>query len=212
MTDINQCAAAGGGSSAYHSSFLTVTQTPSAPVRPTSNTVLTVTSTGSATATVPFSPPVGTDGSTLIGAEATTQGSSLSAGAIAGIVIGVIAGIIILFWICVCCCCKGAIDGILGLFGGRKRRTETTYIEERRSRRGSKVAGRTWFGSRPARVDRTEKKKKKTGGLGGLAAVGAGLVGLRVLLGLKRKRDQRKDNRSDSSYSYYDGSRTSPSQ
>lgn len=71
-TDINQCAAAGGGSSAYYSSFYTVTQPASVPVRPTSNTVLTVTSTGAATTTVPFSAPVGTDGSTLIGAQATT--------------------------------------------------------------------------------------------------------------------------------------------
>ena len=172
MTDINQCAAAGGGSSVYFSSFYTVTQTASAPVRPTSNTVLTVTSTGVATATVPFSTPVGTDGSTLIGAQPTTQGQRLSAGAIAGIVIGVIAGIIILFLICVCCCAKGAIDGIMGIFGGgKKRRTETTYIEERRSHHhGSRPAGRTWFGARPARVDRTEKKKK-SGGLGGLATV-----------------------------------------
>ncbi len=210
MTNVNQCAAAGGGSSAYYSSFYTVTQVASVPVRPTSNTVLTVTSTGAATATLPFSTPIGTDGSTLIGAQATTQGHSLSPGAIAGIVIGVIAGIILLFLICVCCCFKGAIDGIMGIFGGRrKRRTETTYIEERRSRRGSKPADRTWFGSRPARVDRTEKKKTG-GGLGGLATVGAGLGTLALLLGLKRKRDQRNDAKSSSSYSYYTG--TSPSE
>jgi hypothetical protein len=213
MTDINQCAAAAGGSSAYYSSFYTVTQNPSVPVRPTSNTVLTVTSTGVATATVPFSAPVGTDGSTLIGAQATTSGSSLSPGAIAGIVIGVIAGIILLLLICLCCCARGAIDGIMGIFGGgRKRRTETTYIEERRSHRGSRPAGRTWFGTRPTRVDRTEKKKKKAGGLGGLATVGAGLGGLALLLGLKRKRDQRNDAKSSSSYSYYDDSFTGTSE
>jgi hypothetical protein len=212
MTDINQCAAAAGGSSAYYSSFYTVTQNPSVPVRPTSNTVLTVTSTGVATATVPFSAPVGTDGSTLIGAQATTSGSRLSPGAIAGIVIGVIAGIILLLLICLCCCAKGAIDGILGIFGGgRRRRTETTYIEERRSHRGSRPAGRTWFGTRPTRVDRTEKKKK-AGGLGGLATVGAGLGGLALLLGLKRKRDQRNDAKSGSSYSYYDESYTGTSE
>lgn len=213
MTNINQCAAAGGGSSAYYSSFYTVTQIASVPVRPTSNTILTVTSTGLATATVPFQTPVGTDGSTLIGAQATTQGK-LSAGAIAGIVIGVIAGIILLFLICVCCCFKGAIDSIMGIFGGgRKRRTETTYIEERRSRRSSRPAGRTWYGGRPARVDRTEKKKKKTGGgLGGIATVGAGLGALALLLGLKRKKGQRNDAKSGTSYSYYDESFTGTSE
>jgi hypothetical protein len=211
MTDINQCAAAGGGSSGYYSSLFTTTQVASVAVRPTSNTILTVTSTGSTTATVPFQAPVGTDGSILVDAQATTQGSSLSPGAIAGIVIGVIAGIILLILICICCCARGAIDGIVGLFGGnKKRRTETTYIEERHSHHGSRPAGRTWFGSRPARVDRTGKKKK-TGGLGGAATVGAGLGTLWLLLGLKRKRDRRNDAKSDSSYSYYDDSYTSDS-
>jgi hypothetical protein len=211
MTDTNQCAAAGGGSSAYYSSFYTVTQPASAPVRPTSNTVFTVTSTGLATTTVPFSAPVGTDGSTLIGAQATTSGAKLSPGAIAGIVIGVIAGIILLFLILLCCCAKGAVDSIIGLFGGgRRRRTETTYIEERRSHHGSRPAGRTWFGTRPARVDRTEKKTG--GGLGGLATVGAGLGTLALLLGLKRRRDKRNDAKSSSSYSYYDDSYTGTSE
>ena len=213
MTDINQCAAAGGGSSAYFSSFYTVTQVPSVPVRPTSNIVLTVTSTGAATATVPFQTPVGTDGSTIIGAQPTTQGQRLSGGAIAGIVIGVIAGLILLLLICLYCCAKGAIDSILGLFGGRRnrRRTETTYIEERHSHRGSRPGDRTWHGSRPARVDRKEKKTK-SGGLGGLAGVGAGLTALALFLGLKRKRAQRNDAKSSSSYSYYDGSYTGTSE
>lgn len=203
ITDINQCAAAGGGSSAYFSSFYTVTQLASVPVRPISNTVLTVTATGVATATLPFSAPVGTDGSTLIGAQATTQGHRLSPGAIVGIVIGVIAGIILLFLILLCCCAKGAIDGVLGLFGGRKRRrTETTYIEEKHSHHGSsRPAGRTWYGGRPTRVDRTDKKKR-TGGFGGLTTVGAGLGAMALYLGLKRKRDQRNDAKSSSSYTY----------
>jgi hypothetical protein len=212
MTDINQCAAAGGGSSAYFSSFYTVTQLASVPVRPISNTVLTVTATGAATATVPFSAPVGTDGSTLIGAQATTQGQRLSPGAIAGIVIGVIAGIILLFLILLCCCAKGAIDAVMGIFGGRKRRrTETTYIEERRSRHGSsRPAGRTWYGGRPTRVDRTDTKKK-AGGLGGLGVVGLGLGTMAAYLGLKRKREQRNEVKSNSNYSYDYGSFTGSS-
>jgi hypothetical protein len=206
-----QCAAAGGGSSAYFSSFFTVTQIASVPVRPISSTVFTFTSTSSATPTVPFSPPVGTDGSTLIGAQPTTQGHKLSPGAIAGIVIGVIAGIIILLLICLCCCAKGAIDSILGIFGGgKKRRTETTYIEERHSHHGSRPAGRTWFGARPARVDRTEKRR--SGGLGGIATVTAGLGALALALGWKRKRERKNEAKSNSSYSYYSDSYTGTSE
>lgn len=205
MADINQCVAVGGGSSVFYSSIYTVPPMASVPVRPTSNIVFTVTSTGPASTTVPFQTPVGTDGSTLIGAQATRTGRRLSAGAIAGIVIGVIAGIILLFLICVCCCFKGAIDGIMGLFGGRRRRrVETTYIEERHSRHGSRPTGRTWYGARPARVDRVDKRK--SGGLGGFAAVTAGLGALALGLGLKRKRDRRNDAKSNSEYSYYDSS------
>ena len=210
MTDVNKCAAAGGGgSSGYYSSFYTVTQIASAPIRPTSNTVLTVTSTGAPTATVPYSAPVGTDGSTLIGAEPQTQGGGLSAGAIAGIVIGVIAAIIILILICLCCCAKGLLDTILGIFTGKRRRTETTYIEERHSHHGSRPAGRTWFGARPSRPDRTEKKSS---GLAGFAKVGGALAVLGVALGLKRNHDRKHEAKSSSSYSYYDDSYTGTSE
>lgn len=218
MTNINQCAAAGGGSSGFYSSFYTVTQNPSVPVRPTSNTILTVTATGSPTTTVPFQTPVGTDGSTLIGVEASTQGG-LSGGAIAGIVIGVIAGIILLLLICLCWCGGAAISALRGIFGGgRKRRTETTVIKERHSHHGhshhgSRPAGRTWFGARPARVDRTEKRN--TGGaLAGFAKVGLALGGLAAVLGLKRRSDRRRNEaKSESDYTYdYDSYITSESE
>lgn len=209
-----QCVAnGGGGSSGAFSTLYTVTtsaaNTGSAPLRPTSGTVITVTSTGSATTTVPFQTPVGTDGGSLVGAEPSSSGGGLSGGAIAGIVIGVLLGIALLIALCVCCLLKGCLDGLLGLLGLRnnRRRREETYIEERRTSHhhhgaagaaGAAYAGsdrrrggRTWFGTRPSRV--TEKRtEKKTGGLGGLAGVGAGLGTLALILGLKRRRDQKR--------------------
>jgi len=139
----------------------------------------------------------------------------LSGGAIAGIVIGTIAGIILLLLICFCCIVKAGFDGLLALFGFGKRRRRTERIEtvERYSRHGSGTASRRdthtgWFG-RPARVDET--RKKKSGGFGGLGAVGAGLVGLAVILGLKRRHDRKEKARSDISSSYYTDSYTGTS-
>jgi len=142
----------------------------------------------------------------------------LSAGAIAGIVIGVIAGIILLLLICFCCILKAGFDGLLALFGlGKKKRRSTERIEtvERYSRHGSGASRRDthtgWFGaSKPTRVD--ESRKKKSSGFGGLGAVGAGLLGLAVVLGLKRRHDKKeKAARSDISSSYYTDSFTGTS-
>lgn len=197
------------GSSGYYSSLatVTVTNTAGAPLRPTSNTVTTLTQTGqtgSATTTVPYQTPVGTNGAVLTGAQEESNGGGLSGGAIAGIVIGVIAGIIILFLICACCCFKGLIDGLLGIFGlggRRRRRTEEVEVYEERHHHG----GRTWYGAnRPSGGTVVEEKKKKDSGLGGLAKAGLFLGGLAAILGLKRKRDERRDDKSDSGYSYYD--------
>lgn len=198
------CISNGGGSSIYYSGLLTVTtiltNTASAPLRPTSNGATTVT--GSTTTTQPFITPVATGGSVISGPQASSNGS-LSGGAIAGIVIGVIAGILILLLICACCCFKGLLDGLLAIFGlgnRRRRTTEETYVEERHSRRG----GRTWFGFRPGRrTEVVDEKKKKSGGFGPVATAAAFLGGLALILGLRRK--SRKDNRSDTGYgsSYY---------
>lgn len=213
-----QCASnGGGGSSGAFSTLHTVTTTAntgSAPLRPTSGTVVTVTSTGSATTTVPYQTPVGTDGGSLVGAQPSTSGGGLSGGAIAGIVIGVLIGIALLIALCVCCLLKGCLDGLLGLLGlrnNRRRREETTYIEERRSHHhhgGSAYAaadrrsgGRTWFGTRPSRV--TERKtEKKTGGVGGLAGVAAGLGTLGLILGLKRRSDRKKHDAKSETTGY----------
>ncbi|KAL2430672.1 hypothetical protein ABEF95_012494 [Exophiala dermatitidis] len=206
------CVAVGGGSSGYYSSLYTVTtvvtNTASAPLRPTSNTLVTVTSqVGSATTTQPFVTPVGTGGSIITGSTSTSSGG-LSGGAIAGIVIGVIAGIILLLLLCACLCFKGLIDGLLAIFGlgpRRKRRTveEEVYVERHhRSGRGGRTGGRTWFGQRPARTEVVEEKRSS--GIGKAGWVAATLGGLALFLGLKRRRD-RRDDKSSSGYgsSYY---------
>ncbi|KAL2430688.1 hypothetical protein ABEF95_012757 [Exophiala dermatitidis] len=185
-----------------------VTNTASAPLRPTSNTLVTVTSqVGSATTTQPFVTPVGTGGSIITGPTSSSSGG-LSGGAIAGIVIGVIAGIILLLLLCACLCFKGLIDGLLAIFGlgpRRKRRTveEEVYVERHhRSGRGGRTGGRTWFGQRPARTEVVEEKRSS--GIGKAGWVAATLGGLALFLGLKRRRD-RRDDKSSSGYgsSYY---------
>lgn len=200
----NQCAAVGGGNGDFSSAYLSsVMNTGSAFIRPTSNVVQTVTSTGSATTTVPFSRPTTTSGGSTAGMQ-TTSNNGLSGGAIAGIVIGVILGIALLLLLCACFCFKGLADGLLGLLGlgPRRRKTETTYIEERHSTHGG--GGRSWWRTGPSRVDRPPKRS--SGGLGGFAAVAAGLTGLAIALGLKRRIDRRDKSSygSGSSYSYSD--------
>ncbi|KAJ5972212.1 uncharacterized protein N7479_002130 [Penicillium vulpinum] len=104
-------------------------------VRATSNGASTVTETSAPTTTEGFTAPVGTDGAALIGVQATTS-SGLSGGAIAGIVIGSIVGAFLLLLLCACVCFKGILEGLLAALGiGKKRRRQdTTYIEERHSR------------------------------------------------------------------------------
>ncbi|KAL9600148.1 MAG: hypothetical protein Q9219_003404 [cf. Caloplaca sp. 3 TL-2023] len=202
------CIASGGVSgdvSSFYYSSVTAAASGTPFVRPTSNTVQTITSTGSATTTVPFQSASATQGGATAGMTATTSNNGLSPGAIAGIVIGVLLGILLLLFICAACCFKGLLDSILAFFGlgPRRRKTETTYIEERHSHHTGAGGGR-WFGaSGPSRIDRPAKKDS---GVGGLTAVAAGLGTLAVLLGLKRRRD-RRDKESygtASSYSYSD--------
>lgn len=179
--------------------FTAGTTSDTAPFRGT--TVATATSTlfVSATTTEPFATPVAASGSTLPLAENSTTSSGLSGGAIAGIVIGTIAGVILLLLLCFCCIVKAGFDGLLALFGlgsGRKRRTERTEITEtqRYSRHSGTAAGGSRYAAGSARPSRvTETRKQKTGGTGGLAAVGTGLLGLAVAMGLKRKREEKKE-------------------
>ena len=208
------CVAVGGDSSGAYGTLFTVTtiNTVTAPARPTSNTLVTVTQTGLVTTTQGYIAPSGTNGAIITGPQADNNGGGLSGGAIAGIVIGVIAAIIILLLICACFCFKGLIDGLLGIFGLGPRRRRRTEVEEdvyvsrhhHGSKHGSRTGGggRTWFGTRPGRKTSVDEKKK--GGWGGLAGVTAALGGLALFLGLKRRRD-RRDDKSSTGYgsSYY---------
>ena len=217
-----QCAASNGqgGSSSYFASITTTAESSTATefIRPTSNAATTVTSTGSATTTVPFQTPSASasGAGSAAGMTSTTSNNGLSGGAIAGIVIGVLAGIILLLLFCFLCCFKGLLDGILSLLGirGRKRR-ETTYIEERRSHHhsggsGAAGGGRRWFGAGPSRVDRP---RKQSSGIGGFTWVAGLLAALAICLGLQRKRTEKREKSqySGSSYSYTDSYDTSAS-
>lgn len=208
-----QCAAAAvAGSSAYYSSNYASTaaggQTGfSAPLRPTSSTLLVLTSTASPTTTEPFVAPVATGANiTLIPTEAQHM-AGLSGGAIAGIVIGVLLGIALLLLLCFCFCLKKGLDGILAVFGlGKKRRTrETEYIEEyhHHSSRNGRGENRSWYGSGPRRPERREKRSN---GLGNLLPIAGGLAGLWALLGLTRNNNNRRRNDEKSDYSSSYGS------
>ncbi|KAL4896702.1 hypothetical protein BDV59DRAFT_111898 [Aspergillus ambiguus] len=188
------------------SSSIWVTATP--PVRGTSAS--TVTATAAVTTTQGFEAPVGTDGATLVGVHA--EGNGLSGGAIAGIVIGTIAGAFLLLLLCACLCCKGALEALFACLGiGKRRRKDTTYVEDRYSHHThSRPEGRTWFGARPEASDVSGEKKSKWSSL---ATIGIILGALALCLGLKRRRDH--DEKSEysypTSYSYYSDYYTNPS-
>lgn len=201
-----QCGAVAGGNGGFSSVYLSsVMNTGSAFIRPTSNGVATVTNTGSVTTTVPFSTPTAASGGSTSGMQSTTSNNGLTGGAIAGIVIGVLLGIALLLLLCACFCFKGLADGVRRLLGigPKRRRTESTYVEERHSTHGGGGGNRRWFGAGPSRVDRP---KKSSGGFGGFTAVAAGLTGLAIALGLKRRIDRRDKSSygSGSSFSYSD--------
>lgn len=183
----------------------------SAPLRPTSGTVTTTTSTaGVVTATVPFQTPVATAGGVVFGTAPASTGRGLSAGAIAGIVIGTLLGIALLFLICAFLCLRGAGKK---LFGGKETRIdrEETYVRRSHHSGGGGGASGAWYGDRPPRTSPPPKK----GGLGGMGGVLAGLGVLAAALGVKRKYDQRKAEVSSygtgSSYTEYTGTSESES-
>lgn len=205
------CAVIAGGSSGG----IVPTGSASAPVRPTSSTLVVITYTGTPTATVPFQTPIPTGAS---GSLTETQASSgLSGGAIAGIVIGVLLGILLLLLLCLFCCARALFDTLLGILGigGKKRKhthEETTYIEDHHHSGGASAAGGgRWYGQGPSRPSRpvSEKKHGISKGMGMAAALG----GLALALGLKRKHD-RKDDKSTtvSGSSYYYSDYTSSSE
>ena len=189
----------------------------SAPYRPTSGPSATD---SQATGTFASATESASNTNTAV-AGSTTGSNSLSAGAIAGIVIGTIAGIVLLLLLCFCCIARGLWGVVAGIFGGGKKKRSSERIdivEERYSRHGSAAAARpthrTWFGGgggRPSAAASRKEKKKSGGGLGWLiAAIGA----LAILLGLRRS-DKRKSgsrpSRSEWSSSYYSDSYTATS-
>ncbi|KAF1350611.1 hypothetical protein EJ07DRAFT_159536 [Lizonia empirigonia] len=191
------CALIAGGSSGG----VVPTVSASAPVRPTSSTLIVITYTGTPTTTVPFQTPIPTGANGSL--TETTASSGLSGGAIAGIVIGVLLGILLLLLLCLFCCARALFDTLLGILGlgGRNRKhthEETTYISSHHSGAG----GGRWYGSRPARPG-AEKKSGLGKGMGMAAALGR----LALALGLKRGKERRDDKSttvSGSSYYYSD--------
>ena len=207
-----QCGSSGADAVDVSSSYL-FSVTAAVPLRPTSATTQTVTSTGSATTTVAFETPTPTSGAGTAGMQSTTTNNGLSGGAIAGIVIGVLLGLFLLLLLCGCLCFKGILDSFLALLGlgPKRRRRETTYIEERHSHHtsgGGGGGGGRWFGQGPSRPQR-----EKRSGVGGFGAVAAGLTTLAVVLGLKRRRDRRDKSSygTGSSYTYSDYTSSSKS-
>lgn len=189
----------------------------------------TTITTGGTTITTQFSAPYrvtsGTATDTAIEATATstegvapggTAGSSLSGGAIAGIVVGTLAGVALLLLLCACCVVRGLWHGVMAVLGlGKKKKSETIIEEERYTRRGSGHSRRdthsSWYGgaSRPSGAG--ARKEKKSDGKG-LLGLGAALGTLWLLLGLKRdKKKKPAKTRSDVSSSYWSDSYTADS-
>jgi hypothetical protein len=156
---------------------------------------------------------------------ATSSGGGLSPGAIAGIVIGVLAAIVILLLLCVCCVVRGLWHGLLSLLGLRKkkekRHSRETIIEEEEYRRTGSVHSRrdkhgSWYegGARPGGVASRRTTESSGGGNGflGLGAAGATLL---VLLGLRRDKKRRQNEKVQSHVSsthYSDYTESSPSE
>jgi hypothetical protein len=210
-----QCAAATTSAPVATNTGVSTSTSFSVPLRPTSGgtTVVTSTTTGSKTSTVPYEAPAGTANGIAYG---STKHSGLSGGAIAGIVIGVIVGIFLLLLICFCCCLKGAADTLLALIGlgPKKRRTEETYIEHDTHHSGGRpsggMLGGMFGGGRPSGSAYNSRPPPKKSGIG-LKGVLTGLAALAAILGIKRKLEHHDEKSStatytDSGYMYSDSS------
>ncbi|KAJ4349234.1 hypothetical protein N0V95_004770 [Ascochyta clinopodiicola] len=208
-SDSGTCALIAGGSSGG----ILPTASASAPVRPTSSTLVVITYTGTPTATVPFQSPIPTGAN---GSLTETEASSgLSGGAIAGIVIGVLLGILLLLLLCLFCCARALFDTLLGILGigGKKRKhthEETTYIEDHHHSGGAAASGGRWYGQGPSRPSRPMSEKKS--GIGKGMGMAAALGGLALALGLKRKHDRKDESTVVSGSSYYYSDYTSSSE
>ncbi|OAA56590.1 hypothetical protein SPI_07597 [Niveomyces insectorum RCEF 264] len=219
----------GGGGGGGYTVPATVTPTP------TGGYITTYTSSGVVVTTTAFSAPYrvtgsGTTTGTAIGATdtsglgggSTTSSSSLSGGAIAGIVIGSLAGVALLIAICACVLVRSIWDGVMALLGlgGRRRRDsqDATFIEERRYSRHSTAGGRPqhsgWFGGRPPGPPPPPVSEKRKSSSGKWLGLGTAVATLLLLLGLRRhnRNDDRRtqtQSRSRHSSTMYSGSYTS---
>ena len=199
-----QCAMIAGGSSGG------ILPTASAPLRPTSSTLVVITYTGTPTGTAPFQTPIPTGAAGGL-VESGADNGGLSGGAIAGIVIGVLLGLLLLFLLCLFCCARALFDtllGILGIGGKRKHTHEESYVEEHHHHGGGGGAA-GWYGNRPSRPARIESEKKS--GFGKGLGMAAALGGLALALGLKRKHDKDEKSTTVSGSSYYYSDYTSAS-
>lgn len=196
-----------------------------------------VTGTGSTTTTATGTLESSTATNNVNGTLATTGGSNLSGGAIAGIVIGVIAGVVLLLALCACCIMRGLWHGLLAMLGlggkkkkSRSRERETIIVEEERYSRHGRAASASqrdrhsgWFaGDRPPRSTAAESRRpseKKTESKGKRWAEVGGLATMLALLGLRRDKKRRESAatkrtsraRSEVSSSYFSDSYTASS-
>jgi len=179
----------------------------SAPLRPTSSGVVTVTvKTTTASPTVAFIVASATGSANAVTLQNTSTGG-LSGGAIAGIVIGILFIVFLLFLLCLYFCFKAGWEGLTAIFGigsgGRRKKVR----EERRvyHRNGSRAESRSWYGSDGPRRPQREKKSSGGGLFSGFTGVAAGLAGLAAVLGLSRANDRkRRDEKSEYSDDYSD--------
>jgi hypothetical protein len=201
-----QCAAAAGAGTSKATSGGSTGISPA--ILPTSSTLVIVTATSSPTTTVPFLAPVATGANITLTGAASDNAHGLSGGTIAGIVIGVIAALVLLSLLCLFCCARTIW---IALFGGsrKNRRTERTEVIESHHHRsysgaggaayaGSRPDDRRWYGSEAPRKEKSRSKFTE------MLGIGAGLAALAGVLGMKRKNDRRRDEKSEYSSAYTD--------
>lgn len=225
--------AGSGGTTTSYSTYETTITTSGTTITTQFSAPYRVTGTGS-TSTATGTLESATSTGNVNGTVATTGGSHLSGGAIAGIVIGVIAGVVLLLAICACCIMRGLWHGLLALLGlggkkkkSRSRERETIIVEEERYSRHGRAASASqrdrhsgWFaGDRPPRSTAAESRrpseKKRDSNTTSWAGAGA-LTTLLVMLGLRRDKKRRESAaakrtsraRSEVSSSYFSDSYT----